>query len=61
MALFFLAVIEGDQKNYAVAADYLTRFLDTAPEGSVPDDLRKNAEQHLKMWQEQAAQKDGDR
>jgi Tfp pilus assembly protein PilF len=61
MALFFLAVIEGDQRNYAVAADYLTKFLETAPEESVPDDLRKNAEQHLKMWQEKAEQKDGDR
>lgn len=61
MALFFLAVIEGDQKNYAVAADYLTKFLETAPEESIPDDLRRNAEQHLKMWQEQASQKDGNR
>jgi Flp pilus assembly protein TadD len=56
MALFFLAVIEGDKQNYSVAADYLAEFLEAAPEGSVPEDLRKNAEQHLKVWREQAAQ-----
>ena len=54
MVYFFLAIIEGDNGNYAVAVEYLSMFLEIAPEESVPEELRKNAQHQLKIWQEQA-------
>jgi hypothetical protein len=53
MVFFFLAVIEGDKKNYTVAADYFHKFLEVAPEGDVPEALRQDVQQQLKNWQDQ--------
>ncbi len=53
MALFYLAVIEGDNQDYAVAADYFRNFLEIAPESEIPQQLRQDVQQQLKVWRDQ--------